>query len=118
MTPVNRPVDVHGCMQTWTEQDKPNTIRTEMENGIPKVRRRTTGRHRVANAQVTLEKDDVALWLDWYRVDMQQGVRSSYFIEPDGTESVWRMITAPSVRWFPGAKAALLSFQLEQLPGW
>ena len=99
---------------------KINLIQSEQRwrTVIPKVRRRTTGRHRVANAQVTLEKDDVALWLDWYRVDMQQGVRSSYFIEPDGTESVWRMITAPSVRWFPGAKAALLSFQLEQLPGW
>ena len=120
--PATRPIDVHGCFQTWSEKDETNLIRTKMDNGIPKVRRRTTGIYRTANATVVLEKDDYPKWISWFRLDMQQGARPSFFIEPDGTESVWRVVEPPVVEWgaitLEGALAVKMTFKLERLPGW
>jgi hypothetical protein len=110
---------VSGCWQTWTEQDAVATVRTQMENQAPKVRRRFTGVLRHAQASVTLRKAELPAWLTWFRVNCQQGVLPTAMREPSGVEAVWRFAEPLTVEWMePHTGLVRVSARLERLPGW
>lgn len=117
--PVARPGQLSGCWARWSEQDQPQFIRTQMENGTVKVRRRTTGVLRRARVSGPIMAPDVPAFLDWFRVLCQGGIAPTYMVEPDGTESVWRFTEPPQVDWSDiHGRFATVSASLEQLPGW
>ena len=112
-----RPPTITGCWETWSEQDQPQIIRTQMETGRPKVRRRTTGVHRIAQVSRIVAAVDEVAFLDWFRVDCQAGTRPTVMTEPNGKETVWRFIEPFNIDWIgPGGFRA--STRIERLPGW
>ena len=113
-----RPASISGCFQTWNETQAANTIRTEMENGTVKVRRRTTGIYRKAEVSVTLQGDQYQDFVDWWNVNSQQGAIPTYVVTPYGTEEVWRIAEPPAIEWIQaGQKPAFrASMKIERLP--
>lgn len=113
-----RPASISGCFQTWNETQVANTIRTEMENGTIKVRRRTTGIFRQADVSVTLQGDQYQDFVDWWNVNCQQGAIPTYVVTPYGAEEVWRIAEPPAIEWIQaGQKPAFrASMKLERLP--
>lgn len=117
VTYAERPPALDGCWQTWADQDQPQTIRTQTESGDVKVRRRTTGLARLAEASVTLPASLYADFVDWFRIDCQAGILPTNIVEPSGVESVWRFVEPPQIEWIdPNAFRAGVT--LEKRPGW
>lgn len=111
------PVTISSCMQSWSESQNPNIIRTSMENLAVKVRRRTTGIHRVAAVTVTLKAEVYQDFMDFYNVSCRQGVDPARFTHPSGKKEVWRITNQPQINWVD-KKAFEVSMELEQLPAW
>ena len=113
-----RPLSLDGCMASWTEKQEPNIIRTAMENGTIKVRRRTTGIHKQISCTVTLTAEKYDDFMEWFNIDSQQGVIPTRIKRPqDGVEIVVRFREAPQVEWLQ-SNAFMVTMQFEQLPGW
>lgn len=112
-----RPPELDGCWATWTESQVSNVIRTQMENGDIKTRRRTTGILRQASASVTLPSDQYDSFMDWFNIASQGGVQPTTLKEPSGVESVWRFTAPPEITWVD-TNAFRASCALERLPGW
>jgi len=119
VTYVARPIALDGCWQSWSEVDQPVTIRSAMEDGLVKVRRRFTGVYRVANVTVTLPGDLINAFWSWFRTDCQQGVVPTTMMDPQGVEGVWRFTQPPQLAYIgPGTAGATFSCVIEQQPGW
>ena len=112
-----RPPQLSGCWKTWDEQDVPRIIRTTMENGAPKVRRRWTGRSRQARASVILPKALYNSFMGWFLTNCQAGVLPTNMVEPVGIESAWRFVEPPQISW-PNPDAFQANCLLERLSGW
>ncbi len=84
--------------ERWEEQDDPLTVRTNMDVGPPKVRRRSTRNTR--QIQVTFIGTH-AQWLilkDFHRVSCQGGVEFHTFLHPyENTVQNFRFVNAPSI---------------------
>ena len=82
----------------WQEKNNPNTIRTPMDVGPPKVRRRATRLTR--QISVTFIGTH-AQWLavkDFFNLDCQEGVQFHTFLHPyEGTTQEFRFMEAPAV---------------------
>ena len=112
-----RPASIDGCWASWAEKAEPVVIRTTMEDGTVKVRRRSTGKIRVANVSRTFDAKDYQAFQDWFTVACQQGVLPTRVTTPYGTQEVWRFTEAPEINWVD-PKAFAVSCTLEQLAGW
>ena len=114
----SRPASLSGCFQTWNERQVANTIRTEMENGTVKVRRRTTGIYRQAEVGGVLKGSLYADFVAWWNVNCKQGSIPTRVVTPYGTEEVWRISEPPGIEWLQsGDNAAFrVSMKLERLP--
>ena len=117
ITIATRPASIDGCWASWTEKAEPVVIRTEMEDGTMKVRRRSTGKIRVANVSRAFEAKDYQAFQDWFTVACQQGVLPTRVVTPYGAEEVWRFTEAPEISWLD-KKAFAVSCTMEQLAGW
>ncbi len=92
------PINVPQFAESWNETDQPVTVRTNMDVGPPKVRRRYTGP--IANIKVQF----VGLHQDWvnlkafFDVDLQGGVLFHTFYNPIlGMNQDFRFITPPAL---------------------
>ncbi len=116
---ATRPASLSGCWASWSETDAPQVIRSGMDNGDVKVRRRTTGIHRIAECAVRLPAGNYNSFMEWFRVHCQSGVVPTNIVEPNGTESIWRFMEAPAITWVgETAHAFEASCRFERLPGW
>ena len=95
---ADRPIDLTGCWAKWQEKSFDQLVRTNMDTGEPKVRRRFTRTVRSAKVQVNYTKEDYYLFLEWFD-NCRQGVLPTKMIEPSGVESVWRFATVPQYDW-------------------
>lgn len=119
VTYATRPGQLSGCWASWQEQDVPQFIRTSMDVGPPKVRRRYTGVYRQASVQGPILRSLVPSFWNWYRVSCQGGIMPTNMVEPDGTESIWRWVEPPSVSWDDlEGRFVTVSARIERLPGW
>ena len=114
---ATRPAQMDGCWATWAEQDEPAVIRTTMEDGTVKVRRRNTGRHRVAKVSRTFKAVDYTNFMDWFNIACQQGVKPTRMKTPYDADEVWRFSSPPEIVWLEPAAFAV-SCNIEQLAGW
>ena len=113
-----RPADLDGCWATWSEQQEPNVIRTQMDApGYTKVRRRTTGISRVANVARNFDAKDYDDFMRWFNVLCQQGVIPTRIMTPYGKEEVWRITEAPQITWID-PNVFSVKVQIEQQPAW
>ena len=113
-----RPLTIDGCWASWQEKQDSNVVRTEMDAaGYTKVRRRTTGISRKANARRVLEAKHYDAFIDWFNVACQGGVLPTRMKTPQGKEEVWRFTEAPEINWID-PKAFEVSVKIEQLPAW
>jgi hypothetical protein len=106
-----------GCWSSWSEQEQPMVIRTQMEDGTIKVRRRNTGKHRVATVTRTFKAEHYVNFQLWFDVACAQGIYATRMMTPYGTEEVWRFSSAPQIQW-ADSKAFSVSCEIEQLAGW
>ena len=117
VTVAARPPSLTGCWKSWAEQDVSQVIRTTMENGAPKVRRRYTGRMRQAQASVVLAREYYDTFMGWYLTNCQAGVLPTYMVEPLGVTTSWRFVEPPQITWI-APEAFEAQCLLERLPGW
>jgi hypothetical protein len=118
-----RPAELDGCWQAWSEGALPATIRSQAEYSHPiKVRRRTTASVKTADASVVVKQELVAHFQDWFHVRCQGGTLPTKIIHPDGTEQIWRFSEPPVFQWGigiePGKHYVSVTVKLESLPGW
>lgn len=84
--------------ESWEEQNQPLTIRTNMDVGPPKVRRRATRSFRSVTVSFTCRHDQWRVLKDFFQVDCQSGVQFHEFLHPfEGTVQEFRFIEAPQV---------------------
>jgi hypothetical protein len=113
---ADRPIDLTGCWAKWQEKSFDPLVRTNMDTGEPKVRRRFTRTVRSAKVQVNYTKEDYYLFLEWFD-NCRQGVLPTKMIEPSGVESVWRFATVPQYDWID-PRVVSVTVNIEQLPAW
>ena len=114
-----RPEKLSGAHQTFSETSLSNTIRSSMDSQTVKVRRRTTGTIRTADATAVIRADQYRAFRDWFEINTQSGVLPTRFKNPiDCTEAVFRFTEPPQYEWLEGAVAVRVSYKLEQLPEW
>jgi hypothetical protein len=115
-----RPISIDGCFQTWAETDKSQIIRSEMDFGTVKVRRRTTGIIWTIEAGVTLKAEQYEDFQTWFRVNCQAGVIPTRIKRPmDAKEVVARFTEPPQIQWLDMEKNAFhAACKFEQLPEW
>lgn len=115
---AEKPAQISGCWQTWDEQDQPQIIRSQMGNGDIKVRRRTTGRRRVADVSITLPAQYYTDFMNWFLLNCQAGILPTNMVEPSGAKTVWRFTAAPQISWPTQATYFRATCNIERLPGW
>lgn len=115
-----RPASLDGCWSAFTMREQPATVRSEMDTGYVKVRRRTTAPVRVADASVTLPYALYADFVTWWDNTLQ-GVLPTLIDMPLEGQQLWRFAEAPTYTPIPGRSgvgAFTVSVKLEQLPEW
>lgn len=114
--PVSWPVDLPDCAATWQESETPSTIRTDMDAGPPKVRRRFTGIWRRIEVSMNLTKDQFIILRDFYDNECAQGVNWHTFRHPYTNEIEQFRFVEPPALTSMSALAASASMKWEQLP--
>lgn len=96
MAAIAWPASLPQCMENYSEKASPVTVRTNVEEGPPKVRRRFT--KRLVRAQVTMtmtitQRNDLD---SFFYVDLNGGVGTFNFPHPWlGVATEWTMVDAP-----------------------
>lgn len=102
-TIIDWPADLPDCPQTWQEQDAPDIVRTEMDIGLPKQRRRSTLRKTNVSVQWTLDKQTHELFDQFYYTTLQQGIFPFYYNHPEtGAQHSYTFAEAPAYNYIPG----------------
>lgn len=122
-TVAARPAGLDGALQTFNETTLANTIRSQSDdNQTIKVRRRATNPTRTADATLTLPKEKVVLFVQWYEDLCASGSLPTRFKIPPNcaVDEIWRMAAPPGYDWSidGGGAACRISLKLEQLPNW
>lgn len=112
-----RPPNLDGCWSTWAETQTDNVVKSPMDNGVVKTRRRFTGIQRRAEVAVNLRAELYQDFMDWFNVDQRQGAIPTYVKTPYGTEELFLFVTPPRIEW-PESTYFKASVELYQQSGW
>jgi hypothetical protein len=112
-----RPAALDGCWASWSEQQQTNMLRTQMDSGAIKVRRRTTGITRVAQVSVSMPATKYAAFMGWFNLNCQQGVLPTMMCTPQCNEELWRFVNPPAITWV-NKDVFTATCDIERLPGW
>lgn len=109
------PPSLPECAETWEEADQPVTVRTSMDAGQPKVRRRFTRTMRTVRVSFTTDHVQAMALRDFFELDTQGGVLEHQFRHPfrNAVEN-FRFIEAPRIASL-GALACAITCAWEQL---
>lgn len=88
-----------GCFSSWEESQTDNVVKSTMEDGTVKFRRRFTGIDRRVSATVRIGKDDYPAFVSWYNVAQRQGSIPTRVKTPYGTEEVFQFMAPPVYSW-------------------
>lgn len=109
------PTTLPACAEAWEETDQPVTVRTNMDAGQPKVRRRFTRTLRSVRVSFTMNFSQAMALRDFFEVDTQGGVLEHQFRHPfRNVVENFRFIEAPKISNL-GALACSVSCAWEQL---
>ncbi|HVQ51044.1 MAG TPA: hypothetical protein VMS92_13455 [Mycobacterium sp.] len=95
--PIAWPAELPDCPDSWSEQAEPVTVRTQVEEGTPKVRRRFTKRLVRAQVGMTMDIAQRNALDSFFHVSLDGGVLRFDFRHPWLDQVVpWRMVEAPA----------------------
>ena len=86
-----------GCWSTWNESFVDPVIRTDMESGAIKSRRRFTASVRTLEASVRLPKDRYNDFVAWYQVACRSGIVPAELKNPLGVTEAWAFASPPNI---------------------
>lgn len=112
-----RPADLDGCWGEWSEQDVDNVLRSDMDNGSIKSRRRFTGHIRKAAVGVTMPAAKYASFVTWFRTNCRAGAIPTMMKTPYGTEEAWAFAEPPVMSW-PDKAVFRVQANIYRLDGW
>lgn len=111
------PAALPQCAETWRERDRETLIRTPMETGPPKVRRRFTSPIREFDVGMTLEWTQFEALRDFYDISCAQGVVNHTFVHPYiRQEQIFRFAAPPEIS-SAGPLAVTVAMKWEQFEG-
>jgi len=113
---ADRPRVITGCWAKWTEKNIDPLVRSNMDSGEPKVRRRFTRTVRAAKVQINLLAELYPDFLNWFD-NCRQGVLPTLMVEPSGVETIWRFASVPQYDWID-KRVVSITVNIEQLPAW
>jgi len=97
MSAIAWPAELPQCLDTYSEQAQPITVRTNVDEGPAKVRRRFSLRVVKAQASVVLRIDQRNVLDSFFYVDLDGGSKRFTFTHPWlGVLKEWRFVEAPS----------------------
>lgn len=121
MEVAERPASIDGCFASWREATIPQTIRTSMETGLMRTRRRFTTRARSAQVELTLPSHLYSDFINWIVTRCQGGARPTFIKPPywreGDDEEIWRITGIPPIDWVD-RNAFRTQLTIEQMPGW
>ncbi len=110
------PATLPDCVESWNETERPAVVRTDMDAGPPKVRRRFTAPMREIEVTMNLRNDQYSAFRDFFDVTLGQGVNWHSFRHPfTGAVEPFRFV-APFKIQSLSALAVVVSMTWEQLP--
>lgn len=113
-TPVEWPALAPQFAESWQQQNKPVTIRSEMEVGPPKVRRRYTNPIREFGVQMIGTHAQGMEVQEFFEITTQGGVLWHNFRHPfTNVVEQFRFVEAPSIQNL-GALGTTISMKWEQ----
>lgn len=87
------------CPRSWSRNPKPSLIRSTVEDGYPKVRRRFTKAWDEYQADWMITWAEEAAFMEFFSVDCQDGAYPFYMTEPlGGTQILVRWKEPPSIK--------------------
>lgn len=89
------PASLPACVQDWQEENEPVVIRTEMDGGPPKVRRRYSAPIRSITATMFLTNDQYLILRDFFDQALAGGVNYFEFTHPWSGEDLVLRFGAP-----------------------
>ena len=117
MATVQWPAELPNCADTWRERDRETLIRTPMETGPPKVRRRFTSPIREFDVGMVMRHDQFADLRDFYDISCAQGVVKHYFRHPYlNLVQEFRFMAPPELA-SSGPLAVVVAMKWEQFAG-
>lgn len=109
------PANLPGCAESWEEFDQPVTVRTNMDAGQPKVRRRFTRTMRAVRVNFVMDHAQAMALRTYFEIDLQGGVQEHQFRHPfSNAVEAFRFMEAPRISE-AGAFACAVSCAWEQL---
>ncbi len=111
------PPQLNDCflLGSFSEQAAPSTIRSSVEAGVPKVRRRYTSTYFNVSAAINATRDQLNILQAFYDVDLQGGALRFIFLNPTtGDDREFRFVN-PYVVTPLSDKEWLISMELERL---
>ena len=119
ITVAARPASITGIMSQWSEAYTTDTLRSQMDSQITKVRRRSTHTTLTIRCSASYPASLYANFIDWFRIAQQTCTKPTYIQRPvDFKEIVVRAVKMPDISWSNGAEVFTASMEFEQLPGW
>jgi len=95
---INWPAGLPDCPQTWNETDISQIIRSEVDVGVAKTRRRYTRERLRISATLTLAKSDYESFRLFYNVTLKDGLETFNYEHPyTGAVLECRFIDSPSI---------------------
>ena len=116
--PETFPPSIEDCflLGGFVYQDQPNTIRSQVEVGPAKLRRRFVDPVTTVNGGITVDQAQLQTFNTFYRTTLLSGVNSFNFADPvSGVDQEYRFIDPPVITPITDTQWAV-SMNLEILP--
>ena len=113
-TTISFPPELPDCPQTWSEKSIDQLIRSEVDVGVAKVRRRYTRERLQITISLTLLKNQYDAFKTFYDVTLKDGLETFNYKHPyTGKILECRFLEAPQIEM--NAKAFSLSMSWETI---
>jgi hypothetical protein len=103
-------------LQGFDETPGENTLRSAMDVGPAKVRRRATSAVRKVNGQLLVSSDELEIFKTFYVDTLLSGALRFYWTEPNDPETTVEMRFAEAPTWTTQSNKFVISLKLEILP--
>jgi len=108
------PTDIPDCPQTWNETPIEVRVRTDVDTGPAKVRRRFTKSLLQVEWGLTMAKDKYAIWQTFFEVTLRNGIDTFMYPHPyTGVDIEMRFAGVPQIQM--GPTAFQISCTMEQV---
>lgn len=116
MTTATWPAGIPACPADWSEQDRDQVIRTAVDVGPGKTRRRATRQTTRAQARFVMSRDQWVTLRNWFRFDAAGGATAFAWPHPiTGEALAWRFTQPPTASVIEQSGYLNVSAELEEI---